>query len=688
MVANVRPLQSDPMPLNGGLDLVNVPSIVKPGRVLSAVNFEPDNNGGYTKMRGIERFDGRPRPSDASYGVLTCNITGTVVIGDLITGSVSGATARVISVEGTTRLAVTKITGTLLTESFTILGITQGDITSVLIDSEPSLKQHAIYKNLAADQYRNDIASVPGFGPVRGVKYYQGNIYAFRDNVGGTACVMHKATASGWSAITFGVELQFDGATGEIFEGQVVTGLTSGATGTVRRALLRTGTWTASGVGTLVFDSITGTFQDNENVQVSGVTKVVANGVNSAISLLPGGKFEFDIINFFGTAGTERLYCADGVNKLGEFDGTRWVPIRTGATVDKPKFVKGFKNHIAVAIASSVMTSGTGAPYSWTVLTGAAELATGQAITGLSLEVGDAVSGSLLILTDEKGFMLYGNDPADFVLAMHSPMSGGKAYTVQSLGYSHYLSKRGVTQLMASQAFGNFQLSVLTNDIQPLIDEKRGKEIASCVIRNNNQYWIFWNDGTGIIMQVRQSANPNAPTVGPTMPFDYGTRVMNVIDSFVDTNGIDRVIAGCNDGYVYELNRGTTLDGDSMRFHLMLHFNHSRSLRTRKHYVRTILQFEAQGYAEMKTGYDLGFGKRGISQTTFFDKVITGPGGFWDSFIWNNFVWDTPYVDEISIHTPGNGDSIAIIVAGDSELSDQFTLQTCIPYFKINRAER
>lgn len=685
----LRELQSDPMPLSGGLDLVTIPAMVKPGRVLSAVNFEPDNNGGYTKMRGIERLDGRARPSDAVYYVATCDITGTVLVGDTVTGVTSGATAVVISVDSASKIVLTKVVGTFVNEIFNISGTPQGTLVAVTRNSEPNVLLHATYKNLAADAYRSDITQVPGSGPIRGVVYFGGEKYAFRDNVGATACVMHKATTSGWSAITFGKELQFDGATGEIFEGDTVTGATSSATGVVKRALLRTGTWSSNGVGTLVFDVITGTFQDNENIQVSAATKVIANGANTNITLSPGGKFEFEKINFFGTAGTERLYCADGVNRLGEFDGTRWVPIRIGVLLDSPKFVKEHRKHLICSILGSVFSSGTGSPYSWTALTGSAELGTGELITGLSSEVGDANSGAMLVLTENKDFMLYGNDVTDFNLVLHSPQSGGKAYTVQNLGYSHFLSNRGVTQLMASQAFGNFNLSVLTASIQPLIDEKRGKAIASCVVRNNNQYWIFWNDGSGIIMQVIQSSNANTPTIGASMPFDYGEdRVMNVIHSFVDESGIDRVLAGSNDGYVYELNRGTTLDGDSMRFHLMTHFNHSKSLRVRKNYKRTVFQVEAQGYAEMKIGYDLGFGKRGISQTRQQDKSLVGMGGFWDSFVWDSFVWDTPVVDEINVSTPGNGDSIALIVSGNSEITEQFTLQMCIPYFKINRPER
>jgi len=44
--------------------------------------------------------------------------------------------------------------------------------------------------------------AVTGSGPIRGVWEYNSVLYAFRDNAGGTACVMHKATSAGWVVVT------------------------------------------------------------------------------------------------------------------------------------------------------------------------------------------------------------------------------------------------------------------------------------------------------------------------------------------------------------------------------------------------------------------------------------------------------------------------------------------------------
>ena len=183
--------------LQGGLDLVTPPINLKPGKVISAINFEPDLNGGYRRMAGVERYDGRARPADAAYHTVDGTITGPLLIGQQIVGATSGATAYVAAIESVTRFVVTKLVGTFVDESFTVSAVTYGTIDDVTLWGASSKSLHAIYKNAAASLYRTDISTVPGSGAVRGVKYYNGNLYAFRDNAAATACVMHIASAAG-----------------------------------------------------------------------------------------------------------------------------------------------------------------------------------------------------------------------------------------------------------------------------------------------------------------------------------------------------------------------------------------------------------------------------------------------------------------------------------------------------------
>ena len=99
--------------LGGGLDQVTPTLSLPPGVARRAANFECSITGGYTRIAGYERFDGRPSPSSANYNILVCTFTSTVTVGQTVTGSTSSATGKVIAVTATT-LVITRETGTFV----------------------------------------------------------------------------------------------------------------------------------------------------------------------------------------------------------------------------------------------------------------------------------------------------------------------------------------------------------------------------------------------------------------------------------------------------------------------------------------------------------------------------------------------------------------------------------------------
>jgi hypothetical protein len=58
--------ETDFFPFQGGLDKATAALHMPAGMVLACLNYEPDQNGGYTRMKGYERFDGRPAPSSVT----------------------------------------------------------------------------------------------------------------------------------------------------------------------------------------------------------------------------------------------------------------------------------------------------------------------------------------------------------------------------------------------------------------------------------------------------------------------------------------------------------------------------------------------------------------------------------------------------------------------------------------------
>lgn len=86
------------IPFTGGLDTTTPAMQKKPGTLINALNFEQNLTGGYDTVTGYERADGRPSPSDAEYALLTCQLTDTVSVGDVVTDAAGTSYGTVIAV--------------------------------------------------------------------------------------------------------------------------------------------------------------------------------------------------------------------------------------------------------------------------------------------------------------------------------------------------------------------------------------------------------------------------------------------------------------------------------------------------------------------------------------------------------------------------------------------------------------
>lgn len=665
--SNVTP---DYYPLGGGLDLLTPAISMPPGKVISSQNYEPEIGGGYKRIKGFERYSGKALASSKSYWLATVSLSGTVAVGNTITGATSGATGVVIAIESATVLVLAVVSGTFQAETINVGGSPVGTVSAVTAASASDPSNHADYNNLAADNWRSQIAAITGSGAIRGVWYYGGSWYAFRDNAGGTAGNMWKATASGWTQVTFGKEIQFTGAVGEISAGQTITGLTSGATALVVKPMLRTGTWTVAGAGTLIISTITGTWQSGEAVQVGGVTKVTSSSLATDITRAPGGRLDFCNANFTGSTDTKKMYGADGVNYAFEFDGTNYIPIRTGMTTDTPSHVVVHKNHLMLSFRGSSQSSSVGQPYSWTVVTGASEIATGDEITGYQIQSGSTTAASLSIFTEGKTYTLYGNSSADWQLSPSGDDIGAFEFCFQSVGNdTMMLTNRGIQRLRAVQDFGNFSYASVSDLVQPLMTAKRGLQLCSTTLKTRNQYRVFFSDETAITVGL------TGDKISGIMPLDYGMPV-RCICTAETTDGAEVTMFGSDDGYVYQDNSGTSFDGEPITAWIRLPFNNLKGPRVRKRYRSAILELVVGGYTELQVTYDLGYGTLDVAQgIAAIDQQLLAAGGYWDSFVWDSFTWDAQAVGNPRVSLDGIEKNISMLFYSSRDQDDTHTLQ-------------
>lgn len=680
--------------LKGGLDLLTPPISVSPGKCFDAQNYEPEISGGYRRIDGYERYDGHASPSSANYWTLTYAVGVAPVVGTTVTGP-SGS-GKVLQVN-TGFLVLGRVTGTFANgDSLGAAGTATGP---AIMSGAATQALDADYALLAANDLRTDISTVPGSGRIRGVFVYNDVVYAFRDNVGATAQNLYRATAGGWVQVTFATELPFSSTMGAGVK--VAVGNTIGnaavptKTATVIAVLTRAGTWGTDAVGTLIITPTLGSFANTDPIYVGATQLATATANATAITRSPGGggasslgttgttgQIETVQANFSGATGTRKVYGADGVNTAFEFDGTNYIPIRTGMTTDTPTHVQAHRNYLWLSFGSSLQFSAIGQPYSWTAVLGAGEITTGDPITGILPQGGNASGSSLAVFTSGRTHIVYGSSSANFQMVTSIFDLGYSAFTIQPISNTTYgLTARGVQGLITTLTYGDFDFDSITHLVQSLITSKRGMEIASNSSRTKNQYRLYWADGTGLVIGL------TGDTVAGMMPINYG-KAVRCITTATLTTGAEVTYFGSDDGYVYKDMTGTSFDGSTIEAWVRCAFNHSKSPQIRKSYKHAVLELKATSYAALMVSYELGYGTPNVTPTGQTTMTMLGGGGFWDQFTWDQFTWDAPIIEEPRLSIDGTEKNISLFFYSNRAQDRAFTLQGVSLSYILRRAER
>jgi hypothetical protein len=664
---------------NGGLDLVTPISRKAPGVLRACSNVEIGVNGGYARIGGTERFDGRAKPSDATYSVLPCSISG-VSLGDVLTDDGGTAYGTVIALP-TGFAILTLVTGSFAVGNVKVGGVLKGTCSAAQSVGGYTGATDAAYKNLAADVYRALIGVVPGSGSILGVHIYNDNVYAFRNNAGGTAAVMHVQSTSGWTAVTMHKKVAFTvGSGAAIAVGGTLT--QGGVTATIRAVVVRTGSLGAgTAVGVLVINNPAGG-NFAAGAATVGAGTLTLSGAEAAISFAPGGRFEFDNINFGGGSGTKKMYGCDGVSLAFEYDGSTVVPIATGMTTDTPLHIKGHRNHLFLSFTTSAQHSSIGNPYAWTPVTGAGELAMQDDITGFVTVPGSETAGAMCIKTQDRTAILYGNDSTDWNLVPLSEEAGGRRYTLQSLGLPLCLDSQGVTRLDSTQNYGNFQSAVVSDMITPALNDLIPSAIASCIVREKNQYRLFFQGGGAYYFTFK-----GRKLLGITQ-VDL-TDAVTCITSLEGSSGREEIYYGSTDGYVYQMDKGTSFDGDPIPWNATLSYNNlgaPRQLKSFTHFSPTI---EGEGYSELNFSYTVGYGSTNFSTPDMevLENTLSSSAQ-WDTGTWDVLVWDGVSVSPSNCDVRGTAENISLYFGGSSDEFAPFTMSGGILHYKPRREMR
>ena len=700
----------------GGLDLTTPTLALQPGALRDVQNFEVSQSGGYARIQGYERFNGCPAPSAASFTIVqVASFTAVPAVGQGIVQANTGATAIVAlvnNVAGAFYMVVTDVTGIFDTASaiFSLnnLTVTAANPLTVTAANSPftvpfqsplgtaipstlaavSALLNAQYTAAVADIYRALIGPVPGSGPILGVvgMIFNGvdNVYAFRANVTGTAVGIWKASTTGWVPVPlFNLVNWTGGSTTPPLDGDT---LTQGAvTATIQRVMWQSGTFGASSAAGafVVTNPAGGNFAAGLATTTSGAT-VTLSGPQSAVTIQPGGKYQFVKCNFAGQLVTRRIYGSDGVNQCFEFDGTTYAPISTGLSPDQPTFAYFHNNFLFVAQGSSILFSGAGTPFKWDALDGGGEIATGDQVTGMITLPGSQTTATLAVFMRTNTAFLYGTDPTTFNFVTFNTGLGAIPFSQQNLFDPFFFDTLGVVTLKTTLNWGNFLPNTLTKNILPFILQERGKLVASSVQRAKSQYRVFFSDGAGLWVTLINQQYLGSAVVQFPNP-------VACCDETITSLGQEVTYFGSSDGlgYVYQMDVGTSFDGAGIDAHITLAWDAIKSPRILKRFRAASIEVTSDAYVLVSFGYQLGYGSTAIGQPNavgYANNFAQAPT--WDEFTWDNFIWDGQTLAPTDVDVTGTAENIQVVLSSGTNYIAAYNLNSVIHHYSMRRGIR
>jgi hypothetical protein len=379
------------------------------------------------------------------------------------------------------------------------------------------------------------------------------------------------------------------------------------------------------------------------------------------------------------------MYGCDGVNRAFEFDGTVFVPIATGMATDTPTRIKAHKNHLFLAFDGSAQHSAIGDPYNWTILSGAGELACGDDITDFTKLGGDSSSSAMAIWTRNSTNILYGNDSSDWNLVTYSEESGAIGHTAQYITQGVILHDLGIKLLSATQAYGNFANSIASNKIEPSLRDLIATASDSMVVRRKNQYRVFFSGGNGVYMTF--STGPQGTSVNGFTTVTFPNPVLCSV-SAIGASGTEEMYFGSSDGYVYQLDKGTSHDGTAITWSFALAYNHFGAPRQIKSFKKAVFEVTGSNYSTFNVAYSIGYGSTEYDSTASTEVTSSLSATTWDNFTWDQFFWDGRTLSPYEADLTGNAENISLLFSGSSAEYQQFTLNSAITHYVPRRSLR
>lgn len=411
--------------------------------------------------------------------------------------------------------------------------------------------------------------------------------------------------------------------------------------------------------GIFVLDDVVYAFRDSQDASQCHLYKSSNAGWQQVATpfLLPGGKYQFRNLRWVSRGRKKEVIGVDGINKGFVFDGTTFAQItNSGTAQDTPVALEVLPSELLLFAYPNGSVQWT-PQLDWQAQAGQGELA----VTSDVLEIDAQPNDVTAIYCRNRTYLLYGRTSADpnWRLTDFSKDTGVVANTVQTIGDSVYLDDRGLTRLSRVQQFGNFDMSSFSQLVDPLLQKYRRNIAASTVVREKNQYRLFFTDGSGLIASFR-----GADLLGYSQ-FAFNRDVSCTCNA-EDNSGAELVFFGDAEGFVYQMEKGTSFDGEPIVTVLRPSFTTCRRDGIRKRFFQAEIEAKASNQVSLFVQPDFDYTDSHIAEHLGHEITITGGGGYYDQALFDEIYWSAKSLYHERLDVKGRGTEISLFITSSS----------------------
>ena len=275
------------------------------------------------------------------------------------------------------------------------------------------------------------------------------------------------------------------------------------------------------------------------------------------------GRYNFVNYNFNGT---DKMIMVDGANHASSFDNSSIVDLNGSGAPANPAFVEVFRSHVFFAgMSSSSQELVFSAPFDETDFSSS---------TAGSIKVDEPIVGikvfreNLFVFCEDSIFKIGGSSVSDFAVVPVTRAIGCiDGFSIQEIsGDLIYLAPDGLRTIAGTERIGDVELGTISKQIQPRLDNIDKDRISSVVIRAKSQYRLFFPDDSGGTTSSPGLLGVIKAGVDGGVGWEYadvrGIKPAYCTSGFI--SGVETVLHGGYDGYVYKQETGNTFDGTNI----------------------------------------------------------------------------------------------------------------------------